>query len=161
MIKYLIVIFCLLFISQENIVSSKEQKKIGKVTGLEIPRFVSLKKSKTFLRRGPGKSYKIDWILERNNYPLMIIAEHEHWRQVVDFQGDIGWVYFRLLSGNRTIIVSKDDIFLRKKANNDSDPIGILKYGVVGELIKSTENACNAKFKNLRGWTNKNDVWGC
>ena len=72
MIKYLIIIFCLLFVSQENIVSSKEQKKIGKVTGLEIPRFVSLKKSKTFLRRGPGKSYKIDWILERNNYPLMI-----------------------------------------------------------------------------------------
>ena len=66
-----------------------KNKKIGKVTGLEIPRFVSLKKSKTFLRRGPGKSYKIDWILERNNYPLMIIAEHEHWRQVRDFQGDI------------------------------------------------------------------------
>mgnify|MGYP003341377481 CR=1 FL=1 len=51
----------------------------------------------------------------KNNYPLMIIAEHEHWRQVVDFQGDIGWVYFRLLSGNRTIIVSKDDIFLRNE----------------------------------------------
>ena len=44
MIKYLIIIFCLLFVSQENIVSSKEQKKIGKVTGLEIPRFVSLEK---------------------------------------------------------------------------------------------------------------------
>ena len=72
------------------------------------------------MRRGPGKSYKIDWILERNNYPLMIIAEHEHWRQVVDFQGDIGWVYFRLLSGNRTIIVSKDDILLRKKEKNNS-----------------------------------------
>ena len=161
MIKFLIVIFCLLFVSNENIVSSKEQKKLGKITGLEIPRFVSLKKSKTFLRRGPGKSYKIDWILERNNYPLMIIAEHEHWRQVVDFQGDIGWVYFRLLSGNRTIIVSKDDILLRKTAKNNSNPIGILKYGVVGELIKSTENACNAKFKNLKGWINKNDVWGC
>ena len=50
---------------------------------------------------------------------------------------------------------------LRKTAKNNSNPIGILKYGVVGELIESTENACNAKFKNLRGWTNKNDVWGC
>ena len=161
MIKYLIIIFCLLFVSQENIVSSKEQKKIGKVTGLEIPRFVSLKKSKTFLRRGPGKSYKIDWILERNNYPLMIIAEHEHWRQVVDFQGDIGWVYFRLLSGNRTIIVSKDDSLLRKTEKKNSYPIGVLKYGVVGELIGKTENACNAQFQNLKGWINKNDAWGC
>ena len=161
MFKLSIIVICLLSLFQISIVYSQNSKKIGKVTGLEIPRFVSLKKSKTFLRRGPGKSYKIDWILERNNYPLMIIAEHEHWRQVVDFQGDIGWVYFRLLSGNRTIIVSKDDIFLRITAKNNSNPIGILKYGVVGELIESSENACNAKFKNLKGWINKNDVWGC
>ena len=51
MVKHLIVIFCLIFVFQGIIVNSKEQKKIGKVTGLEIPRFVSLKKSKTFLRR--------------------------------------------------------------------------------------------------------------
>ena len=91
----------------------------------------------------------------------MIIAEHEHWRQVVDFQGDIGWVYFRLLSGNRTIIVSKDDSLLRKTEKKNSYPIGVLKYGVVGELIGKTENACNAQFQNLKGWINKNDAWGC
>ena len=94
MIKNLLLVICSLFIFQVNILFSQEEKKVGKVTGLEIPRFVSLKKSKTFLRRGPDKSYKIDWILERNNYPLKVIAEHEHWRQVIDFQGDEGWVYF-------------------------------------------------------------------
>ena len=161
MIKNLLLVICLLFIFQASILCSQEAKKVGKVTGLEIPRFVSLKKSKTFLRRGPDKSYKIDWILERNNYPLKVIAEHEHWRQVIDFQGDEGWVYFRLLSGKRTIIISQDEIFLRKTSKKNSNPIGILKYGVIGELIDKKGDFCNAKFQNLKGWINVNEAWGC
>ena len=161
MIKFPIIVFCLLFFFQNSIVYSEVTKKKGRVTALEIPRFVSLKKSKTFLRRGPSKSYKIDWILERNSYPLKVIAEHEHWRQVIDFEGDVGWVYFRLLSGKRTLIISKEEIILRKNAKKNSKPIAILKYGVIGELIDKTENSCNAKFQNLKGWINKNDTWGC
>ena len=147
MIKNLLLVICLLFIFQVSILYSQEAKKVGKVTGLEIPRFVSLKKSKTFLRRGPDKSYKIDWILERNNYPLKVIAEHEHWRQVIDFQGDEGWVYFRLLSGKRTIIISQDEIFLRKTSKKNSNPIGILKYGVIGELIDKKGISVMQNFK--------------
>ena len=43
MIKYLIIIFCLLFVSQENIVSSKEQKKIEK--NPKSPRFLKTVRS--------------------------------------------------------------------------------------------------------------------
>ncbi len=161
MSKILFTIFCLLGFFLSSIVSSEVIKKKGKVTGLDIPRFVSLKKSKTFLRRGPGKSYKIDWILETNNYPLKVIAEHEHWRQVIDFQGDEGWVYFRLLSGKRTIIVSQDDILLRKNSKKNSKPIAVLKYGVIGEFLDKAENSCNAKFQNLKGWIDIDQVWGC
>ena len=161
MIKNPILVICLLFVFQVSSVYPQDKKKIGKVTGLEIPRFVSLKKSKTFLRRGPSKSYKIDWILERNSYPLKVIAEHEHWRQVLDFEGDEGWVYFRLLSGKRTLIISTEEIILRKNAKKNSKPIAILKYGVIGELIDKTDNSCNARFQNLKGWINKNDAWGC
>ncbi len=161
MVKLPIIVVILLFVFQISIVYPQNSKKTGKVTGLEIPRFVSLKKSKSFLRRGPGKSYKVDWILEKKNYPLKVIAEHEHWRQVIDFQGDEGWVYFRLLSGKRTIIILKDEIFLRKNSKKNSHPVGILKYGVIGELIETKENSCNARFQNLKGWINKNDAWGC
>ncbi len=161
MIKLPIILIYLLFFLQISIVHPQNSQKIGKVTGLEIPRFVSLKNSKTFLRRGPGKSYKIDWILKKNKYPLKVIAEHEHWRQVTDFQGDEGWVYFRLLSGRRTVIISKDEIFLRKTSKKNSNPVGILKYGVIGELIDETDKSCNARFQNLTGWIDKNDAWGC
>jgi len=135
--------------------------KKGRVTGLDIPRFVSLKNKKTFVRRGPGKSYRIDWILEKSRLPLKIIGEHNHWRQVEDFQGDTGWIYFRLLSGKRTVITTHEKILLRKKKGDKAKPIAVLNSGVVGELIKSTNESCQARFQDYKGWVDKGGVWGC
>ena len=42
---------------QASILRSQEAKKVGKVTGLEIPRFVSLKVK--LLRRGPDSRIKL------------------------------------------------------------------------------------------------------
>ena len=49
----------------------------------------------------------------------------------------------------------------KKNAKKNSKPIAILKYGVIGELIDKTQNSCNVRFQNLKGWINKNDSWGC
>lgn len=133
----------------------------GRVTGLDIPRFVSLKSSKTFVRRGPGKSYRIDWVLEKSGLPLKIIGEYNHWRQVEDFEGDRGWVYFRLLSGKRTVITTQKEIFLRKKMGKDTKPVAILGFGLIGQLIKVDQNSCQAIFQKYKGWVDKENVWGC
>ena len=157
----LVTIFSILFLFNSNFIYSENIKKRGTVTGLEIPRFVSLKKSRTFLRRGPGKSYKIDWILEKYSYPLKVLGEHNHWRQVIDFEGDEGWVYFRLLSGKRTVIISKEKVFLMKSYKKESKPIAVLKYGVIGNLLKESEKFCKVKFQNYIGWVKKDNIWGC
>jgi SH3-like domain-containing protein len=133
----------------------------GRVTGLDIPRFVSLKSNKTFVRRGPGKSYRIDWVLEKSGLPLKVIGEYKHWRQVEDFEGDRGWVYFRLLSGKRTIITTRNGIFLRKKLGKDTKPVAILGFGIIGQLIKVDQNSCQAIFQKYKGWVDKENVWGC
>ena len=145
----------------ESMTFGEIKPRKGRVTGLEIPRFVSLKSNKTFVRRGPGKSYKIDWIFEKPGLPLKFIGEHNHWRQVEDFQGDIGWVYFRLLSGKRTIITTQDEILLRKKVDQTAKPIALLGLGVIGDLIKTDKNSCKAIFQNYKGWVDKVKVWGC
>ena len=118
----------------------------GRVTGLDIPRFVS---------------YRIDWVLEKSGLPLKIIGEHNHWRQVEDFEGDRGWVYFRLLSGKRTVITTQKEIFLRKKIGKDTKPVAILGFGLIGQLIKVDQNSCQAIFQKYKGWVDKENVWGC
>ena len=80
----------------------------GQVTNLPIPRFVSMKAPEGNVRRGPSLSHRVDWIFKQKNTPLKIIAEFGHWRQVVDWEGEGGWMHYSLLSGVRNILVIKD-----------------------------------------------------
>ncbi len=65
--------------------------EVGRVTNLPVSRYVSLKAKKANVRRGPGLSYRIDWVFQRRNMPLQITAEYGHWRRVVDRDGEGGW----------------------------------------------------------------------
>ena len=56
--------------------------KTGSVTGLEIPRFVSLKSNEVNLRVGPSKNYPIELIYITKNLPVEIIDEFDTWRKI-------------------------------------------------------------------------------
>ena len=87
----------------------------GTVTQLPIPRYVSLKASEGNVRRGPSLSHRIDWILKLRNMPLQVVAEHGHWRKVLDFEGAGGWIHYSLLSGGRTVMIVQDHVDLRNQ----------------------------------------------
>ena len=53
-------------------------------SGLKIPRFVSLKKNKVFVRTGPALRYPIKWVYKRNGLPVEIVKEFDTWRKVKD-----------------------------------------------------------------------------
>ncbi len=75
-------------------------------SGLPVPRFVSLKRDKVNVRRGPSTSHKVAWVFTSKGYPVEIIAESDHWRRVRDAEGEEGWVYHSLLSGWRNGVIS-------------------------------------------------------
>ena len=79
-------------------VSAVKANERGPVTNLPIPRFVSMKVNEGFVRRGPSKLHRIDWVYKHRNTPLMITGEYEHWRRVQDVDGQGGWMHFRLLT---------------------------------------------------------------
>ena len=81
-------------------------RKPGAVTGLAIPRFVSLKASEVNARAGPGAEYQIAWVYKRAGLPVEVLAEFENWRQVRDSDGVTGWVAAPLLSARRTAMVA-------------------------------------------------------
>ena len=92
------------------IFSQVSNADIGKETGLEIPRYVSLKSNDANIRVGPSKNYPIKIKYIKKNYPLIVLEEHEEWRRVEDFEKNIGWIHKSLISGNRTgIVLSKNN----------------------------------------------------
>ena len=92
----------------------------GSVSGLPIPRFVSLKSDRVNARSGPNKDQEVRWVYTHAGMPVEVTAEFENWRRIRDWEGAEGWVYHSLLSGKRTATVVpklKDELATFEKAN--------------------------------------------
>ncbi|MBL4749588.1 MAG: aspartyl-trna synthetase [Amylibacter sp.] len=140
-------------------VVSAETKR-GAVTNLPVPRFVSMKAKEGNARRGPGLTYRIDWVFQHTNMPLLITAEFGHWRRVQDKDGQGGWMHYALLSGVRTVIVNKPDITLRIKPNLQAAPAAYAQEGAIVSLKECLPDWCSIASKGRKGWALKTDLWG-
>jgi len=132
----------------------------GPVTNLPIPRFVSLKASEGNLRRGPALSHRIDWVLKHKNQPLKILAEHQHWRRVSDYEGATGWIHYSLLSGVRTVLINVGLISLYSEPSKNSSVKAKVESGAIGDLRSCNTDWCNVSFPKMSGWIEKNKFWG-
>ncbi|PCH95008.1 MAG: aspartyl-trna synthetase [Rhodobacteraceae bacterium] len=132
----------------------------GKVTKLPIPRFVSMKAKKGNVRRGPNRSYRIDWVFKHQNMPLMVTAEHEHWRRVEDLEGQGGWIHYSLLTGVRNVIITAPNLALRIKPNIDAAPAAYAEKGAVVKLEICQLDWCTVTSERLKGWVEKTNLWG-
>jgi len=136
----------------------------GSVSGLPVPRFVSLKADRVNVRRGPNKDQDVRWVYTRAGMPVEIIAEFENWRRIRDWEGAEGWVYHSLLSGRRTALVVptlKDELVpLYAAANLKSTVVAKLQAGVLGALKSCTGTWCKFAGKGFDGWIRQDRLWG-
>lgn len=150
--------------AQEEGVQAEVTAQAGRAirtTGLPVPRFVSLKSDKAFVRTGPGLRYPISWVFEKSGLPVEIIQEFDTWRKIRGPEGEEGWVHQTLVSGQRTILVTGDDVVtLRREPVADSRPIAKAEPGVIARLLRCGETMCELQKDNYRGWTTRNSLWG-
>ena len=132
----------------------------GPVTNLPLPRFVSLKASEGNVRRGPSLSHRIDWVFKHRNMPLQIVAEHGHWRRVVDRDGAGGWVHYTLLSGSRFGLIEEDMTPIYKLADTASNIVAHAEMGVVARLGKCDQYWCRVTLDGTKGWMPREKLWG-
>ena len=134
---------------------------VGKETGLEIPRYVSLKSDDANIRVGPSKNYPIEIKYIKKNYPLKVLEEYEEWRKVEDFKKNIGWIHKSLISGTRTgILLSNDNKNIKLLNTLDGNVIGEIGKGNIVNLQKCKINWCLVSAKNSKGWIDKKYIWG-
>ena len=135
--------------------------EFGKETGLEIPRFVSLKSDDANIRVGPSKNYPIEIKYIKKNYPLKVLDEYEEWRKVEDFNRNIGWIHKSLISGIRTgIVLSNDNKKIKLLNTLDGDVIGEIGNGNIVFLEKCKIDWCLVSIGDFEGWMDKNYIWG-
>jgi len=138
----------------------------GSISGLPVPRFVSLKPSKVNVRAGPTKDNDVTWVYTRAGLPVEVTAEYENWRRVRDWEGSEGWVYHSLLSGRRTAIVipqanAKDaPLQLHSDGDGRSRVVARLQAGVLGTVKRCTGAWCRLVGDGYDGWIEQDRLWG-
>lgn len=136
----------------------------GSVSGLPVPRFVSLKSDRVNVRSGPNKDQDVRWVYTRIGMPVEITAEFENWRRIRDWEGAEGWVYHSLLSGRRSAVVVptlKDDMVpLYEKGDVKSGVVAKLQSGVLGQLKTCDGTWCQFNGKNFSGYIQQERLWG-
>jgi SH3-like domain-containing protein len=136
----------------------------GSVSGLPVPRFVSLKSDRVNVRSGPNKDQEVRWVYTRAGMPVEVTAEFENWRRIRDWEGAEGWVYHSLLAGKRSAVVVpslKDDLVpLYESTNVESAVVARLQSGVLGQLKSCNGQWCEFSGKGFNGWIRQERLWG-
>ena len=133
----------------------------GRVTGLAIPRFVSLRPDTVNLRTGPGLRYPIEWVYKRAGMPVEVIGEYGTWRQIRDWQGDAGWVHQVMLQADRTArIVGEAARPLRADPAPDAPVVARLQPGVIADLLRCESRWCRLSAGGHTGWLRRDAFYG-
>ena len=134
--------------------------KVGRKTGLPLPRFVSLKSSQVNLRAGPGQQYPVDWVFLRKAMPVEVVDEFDVWRKIRDSEGTEGWVHETFLQSRRSVMVTGGTRALKRSNREDSETVAMAEPGVIGRLAECREAWCRVEIAGTRGWLKRSDFWG-
>ncbi len=140
------------------------ERKVGTVTGLPLPRFVSLKADEVNSRVGPGSDYAIAWVFRRAGLPVEILAEFENWRQVRDSEGQSGWVASSLVSGRRSAVVApwvkERTLFQLMSSRSGSATVAQMEAGAIIDIAECDGEACEVYAGKQKGWVPQKNLWG-
>jgi SH3-like domain-containing protein len=133
---------------------------LGADKALPVPRFVSLRSDPVNVRTGPGERYPIDWVFNRKDLPVEIVAEFENWRKIRDVEGAEGWVHQRMLVGRRSILVRDKIRELHRKPQPEAEVVARLEPNVIAKLIECQGPWCRVEAQGIAGWLRRGEVWG-
>ena len=125
------------------------------------PYWASLKSGQAMMRSGPGENYPGIWLYQRRGLPMRVLRRHENWRLVEDSEGTRGWMLFRLLTEQRTVLIKGTEPRpVHVKADESSRVRYLAEPGVVGRIDNCGEGWCNIKFGAREGQIRVADIWG-
>jgi len=111
------------------------------------------------VRSGPDTSKEVLWELFKG-YPLQILSRKGEWAQIVDFEGDKGWIHTSLLSKQKTVVVKSDTINMRVGAGQAYEIVATVKYGVVFSPLEKDGEWVRVKHEDgTTGWIHEKLLW--
>lgn len=140
--------------------SETEDSTNADTASANIPRFVSLRSDEVNLRTGPGTRYPIKWVYRKENLPVEVVEEFEHWRKIKLPDGEDGWIFKGMLSGKRTVLIKSNVETIYQRPELNSPKLLRLEKGVVAELKLCSDDWCQISIAGTDGWLKKSGIFG-
>jgi len=125
------------------------------------PYMASIASGRAMMRRGPGQNFPGMWEYRRADLPIQVLEIYQEWRKVRDPDGTIGWMLVRLLSDQRTAIVSGDAPRPLHEAPDAASPVRYrAEPGVVGRVSRCAGGWCQFDVRGRGGYIRVDQIWG-
>lgn len=121
---------------------------------------VSVSRDEINVRTGPGPRFSATWSLMRG-FPLRVIARRGLWLNVIDFEGDRGWVFRPLVGLTPYHIVAAKAAVLRARPSTRSRVLGALTYGDILMTLGTRAGWVRVREAHGKtGWVARRLLWG-
>lgn len=130
-------------------------------TGLEVPRWISLKSSQVRARQGPGLDYPILWEYRSAGLPVQVIAETREWRKICDHEGAVAWIHRTVASGRRSVLNPSDTAApVRARRSATATVRALLRPHAIVALDECEDGWCRVRARKIRGWVAERGLFG-
>jgi SH3-like domain-containing protein len=125
------------------------------------PYWISITAGDALMRSGPGENYPALWRYRRRGLPMRVVETYPNWRKLRDPEGATGWMMVRLLSDQRTALVTGAE---PRPLHERADAASPVRYraepGVVGRIQGCAGGWCELDVAGRRGFIRAEQVWG-
>ncbi|ADG12581.1 hypothetical protein B7G68_21290 [Caulobacter segnis] len=130
-------------------------------SGLEVPRYVSLKYAEVNARKGPDEAHQLLWVYRAKGLPVQVVAETREWRRICDPEGGLAWVHRRTVDGRRSAMrVQPTNLPLLSAPKDGAKINAYLKSRSVAALDKCEDGWCRLRADGASGWAREREIWG-
>lgn len=130
-------------------------------SGLEVPRYVSLKYETVNARNGPDEAHRLLWVYRAKGLPVQVVAETREWRRVCDPEGGLAWVHKRTTDGRRTAMrIQSTPLALLASPRDGAKISAWLRGRSTANLDRCEKGWCRLKAEGSAGWARESQIWG-
>lgn len=136
-------------------------ESLAQAQSRDVPYWAAIRVDEAYMRVGPSRDYKIAWVYKRKGLPVKVIRVKDGWRLIEDPAGEQGWVVQRLLTPQRSALVTGENLAPIRAKPSGSAPIKWnAQPGVVGILGECRQAWCEIDISGRSGWIREERLWG-
>jgi SH3-like domain-containing protein len=128
--------------------------------GMASAERLSVAVDKANVRSGPGTNHEVLWSVGKY-YPVEIVKVSGEWRQVRDFEGDVGWIHESLLKEIPAVIVKGNLVNIREGPATSFKVLFQAESGVSLKVLEKKDQWLRVEHGDGDiGWIHSSLVWG-